>query len=145
MPGLGSPPGVMTLNRRRRSSQSQRGSLRQPRFDALYTVCYDSGMNANIAQRRPEIVDLCRRYRVRRLELFGSAAADQFDPQRSDVDFLVEFEPLAEGQHADAYFGLREALEALLSRPVDLVMTRAIRNPYFLEAIEPTRTLLYAA
>jgi hypothetical protein len=61
------------------------------------------------------------------------------------VDFLVEFEPLADGEHADAYFGLKESLTALFARPVDLVMTRAIRNRYFLEAIEPTRTLLYAA
>jgi predicted nucleotidyltransferase len=102
-------------------------------------------MEATIAQNSHRITELCRRYRVRRLEVFGSAASDGFDPQRSDVDFLVEFEPLAEGLHADAYFGLRESLEELLSRPVDLVMTRAIRNPYFLEAIEPTRTLLYAA
>ena len=98
-----------------------------------------------INQHRSEIADLCRRYRVRRLELFGSAGRESFDPQRSDVDFLVEFEPLAEGEHADAYFGLKESLASLLARPVDLVMTSAIRNRYFLEAIEPTRTLLYAA
>jgi predicted nucleotidyltransferase len=98
-----------------------------------------------IAQHRSEIADLCRRYRVRRLELFGSAARDSFDPDRSDIDFLVEFEPLADGEHADAYFGLKESLASLLARPVDLVMTTAIRNRYFLEAIEPTRTLLYAA
>ena len=102
-------------------------------------------MDSSVAQRRHEIADICRRYHVRRLELFGSAVADRFDPSRSDLDFLVEFEPLAEGQHADAYFGLLEALESLFSRHVDLVMIRAIRNPYFLEAIEPTRTLLYAA
>jgi hypothetical protein len=102
-------------------------------------------MDPLITQKRREIANLCRRYRVRRLEVFGSAVGDRFDAERSDVDFLVEFEPLAEGEHADAYFGLLESLEALLSRPVDLVMIRAIRNPYFLEAIEPTRTLLYAA
>jgi hypothetical protein len=82
---------------------------------------------------------------VHRLELFGSAAGDIFDEGRSDVDFLVDFEPLADGEYADAYFGLLEALSVLLARPVDLVMTRAIRNRYFLEAIESTRTLLYAA
>jgi predicted nucleotidyltransferase len=102
-------------------------------------------MDSLITQHRREIAEICRRYRVRRLELFGSAVGDRFDPDRSDVDFLVEFEPLAEGQHADAYFGLLESLAALLSRPVDLVMVGAIRNRYFLEAIEPTRTLLYAA
>ena len=102
-------------------------------------------MEPSITQCSDEITALCRRHRVRRLEVFGSALDDRFDPQHSDVDFLVEFEPLAEGQYADAYFGLKEALELLLGRPVDLVMTQAIRNPYFLEAIEPTRTLLYAA
>jgi len=102
-------------------------------------------MDALIASHHSEIEELCRRFHVRRLELFGSAAGDSFDPQRSDVDFLVEFGSLAEGEHADAYFGLRESLAALVSRPVDLVMTSAIRNPYFLQAIEPTRTLLYAA
>jgi len=102
-------------------------------------------METPIAQHGQSIAELCRRYHVRRLELFGSAVGNNFDPQSSDVDFLVEFEPLAEGQYADAYFGLRESLQLLLSRPVDLVMTRAIHNRYFLEAIEPTRTLLYAA
>jgi predicted nucleotidyltransferase len=102
-------------------------------------------MDPLIEQHRREIAEICRRHRVRRLELFGSAVGDRFDADHSDVDFLVEFEPLAEGQHADAYFGLLESLQALLSRSVDLVMIRAIRNRYFLEAIEPTRTLLYAA
>jgi predicted nucleotidyltransferase len=102
-------------------------------------------MHPAIARCRDEIAELCRRYHVQRLELFGSATGERFDADRSDVDFLVEFEPLAEGQHADTYFGLRESLESLLARPVDLVMTQAIRNRYFLEAIQPTRTLLYAA
>jgi predicted nucleotidyltransferase len=102
-------------------------------------------MEPSIAEHRAEIAELCRCYRVQRLELFGSAVGSKFDPLRSDADFLVEFEPLAEGEHADAYFGLREALESLLARPIDLVMIRAIRNPYFLQSIEPTRTLLYAA
>jgi predicted nucleotidyltransferase len=102
-------------------------------------------MDPVIAQHRWEIEKICRQHHVRRLELFGSAAGDRFDVDRSDIDFLVEFEPLAEGQHADAYFGLLESLQALLSRHVDLVMAGAVRNRYFLESIEPTRTLLYAA
>jgi uncharacterized protein len=102
-------------------------------------------METSIAEHRLEIEEICRRYRVRRLELFGSAVGDSFDPDRSDMDFLVEFESLADGEHADAYFGLKESWAALFARPVDLVMTEAIRNRYFLEAIKPTRTLLYAA
>ena len=105
----------------------------------------DYRMNPAVDQHLGEIGEICRRYCVRRLELFGSAAGTGFDPARSDLDFLVQFEPLADGEHADAYFGLLEALESLFSRHVDLVMTRAIRNPYFIEAIESTRTLLYAA
>jgi uncharacterized protein len=66
-------------------------------------------------------------------------------PQRSGLDFLVEFQPLAVGEHADAYFARRESLESHSDRPIDLAMTVAIRNRYFLEAIEPTRMLLYAA
>jgi predicted nucleotidyltransferase len=102
-------------------------------------------MDPAVAQRRRQIEHLCEQFHVQRLELFGSAVGAAFDPQHSDVDLLVEFAPLAEGEHADAYFGLRESLEALFARPVDLVMSSAIRNPYFLLAIEPTRTLLYAA
>jgi hypothetical protein len=98
-----------------------------------------------IDNHRQQIAQLCRRYCVRRLELFGSAVAGDFSAGTSDVDFLVEFEPLQLGEHADAYFGLRESLEKLLSRPVDLVMTRAIRNPYFLESVNASRTLVYAA
>jgi len=98
-----------------------------------------------LSERRDAIAELCRRHRVRRLEVFGSAASGSFDPDTSDLDFLVEFLPLGPGERADAYFGLLENLRDLLGRPVDLVMTRAIRNPYFRQAIERTREVLYAA
>jgi len=98
-----------------------------------------------VASRRREIEALCRRHGVCRLEVFGSAADGTFDPRSSDIDFLVEFGTLAPGTRADAYFGLLEDLERLLGRHVDLVMTRAVRNPYFLERIESSRVVLYAA
>jgi uncharacterized protein len=89
---------------------------------------------------------ICERYRVKRLEVFGSTSAvTGFDPEKSDIDFLVEFLPLQWGEHADAYFGLLEALERLFQRHVDLVMPRAIKNPYFLESINKNREVLYAA
>jgi uncharacterized protein len=89
---------------------------------------------------------LCERYHVKRLEVFGSAADPaEFDPHRSDIDLLVEFLPLQWGEHADSYFGLLEALEQLFRRHVDLVMPKAIRNPYFLQAISRSREVLYAA
>ncbi len=72
-----------------------------------------------------QIEDLCREYRVRRLDVFGSAIRDDFDPGRSDVDFLVEFEPDPGLNTFRAYFDLRDSLAELLERPVDLVMAGA--------------------
>ncbi len=101
-------------------------------------------MKPKLEQQRPELEALCRRYGVHRLELFGSGATGLETPGESDLDFLVEFGPLLPGSYADAYFGLLESLEQLFGRPVDIVVGSAIRNPYFLKAIEGNRTLLYA-
>ncbi len=99
-----------------------------------------------IEQRQPQIDALCRRFLVRRLEVFGSAAdSARFDPARSDVDFLVEFTPDAEPRLAELYLDLIAALRDLLGREVDVVMIRAIRNPYFRQVIERSRRTLYAA
>jgi len=102
-------------------------------------------MRPEFKQRRAELETVCRQYGVRRLELFGSAATGQDRPGESDLDFLVEFGAFPSGGYADAYFGLLESLEKLFGVTVDLVVPSAIRNPYFLQAIEKTRTLLYAA
>lgn len=91
-----------------------------------------------------EIPDLCRRYGVSRLELFGSAAGDAFDAQRSDLDFLVEFDADS-SRLFDRYFGLKESLEALYGRRIDLVSAGSLHNPYFIEAINKSRQLVYAA
>lgn len=89
---------------------------------------------------------LCKQYRVKRFEVFGSALTGEgFDPENSDLDFLVEFLPLQPGEHADAYFGLLEALQDLFRCSIDLVETKAIRNPYFLESINQNRKEIYAA
>ena len=98
-----------------------------------------------IEDHHEELDRLCQRFRVRKLEVFGSAAAGSFDDRTSDLDFLVEFGELPAGEHFDAYFGLLGALQELFDRPVDLVMTRAIKNPYFLQSAARTRTVLYAA
>jgi predicted nucleotidyltransferase len=79
---------------------------------------------------REAIASVCRVHGVSRLSLFGSATSGRFDPTRSDVDLFVEFDENTQDLF-DAYFGLKEDLEALVRRPVDLVMANAVTNPYF--------------
>jgi predicted nucleotidyltransferase len=98
-----------------------------------------------IERHRSGLEDLCRSYHVKTLELFGSAADGTFDPARSDLDFLVEFLPEAGGRAFHGYFDLKESLERLFGRSVDLVMPGAVHNPYFLEAVSRQRKVLYAA
>ncbi len=102
-------------------------------------------MIAELRDHRDDVVELCRRFGVRRLDLFGSAAGDDFDPASSDIDFLVELDPPAGTTRFDAFFGLKEGLEALLGRPVDLVDPSALDNPYFAAMVQQTRQELYAA
>jgi predicted nucleotidyltransferase len=98
-----------------------------------------------VQQKLEPLRQLCARYRVRRLDVFGSAASGRFEADKSDLDFVVEFYPLGPGLYADTYFGLKEELEALFDRGVDLVMDSAVVNPYFREELNRTRTELYAA
>ncbi|MEA2165158.1 MAG: uncharacterized protein QOK37_3285 [Thermoanaerobaculia bacterium] len=102
-------------------------------------------MIPELERKRIELEQLCRQYHVRQLDLFGSAATGTSRSSESDLDFLVEFQPIPPGAYADTFFGLLEALEQLFGRPIDLVVASAIRNPYFRQSVEQTRALLYAA
>lgn len=103
-------------------------------------------MHPIIADNLEAIRALAEEYGVRRLEVFGSVCTDDFDPQTSDVDFLVEYpEDYDFGPWISRYFALKEALASLLGRPVDLVMSTAPRNKYFIMSMNETRQLLYAA
>lgn len=102
-------------------------------------------MIAAIDARSEALEALCRQHRVRRLEVFGSAADGTFDPARSDIDFLVEFFPLKPGEHYEGYFGMWEGLKALFGRKVDLVEPGAMRNPYFIRRVNESRRLVYDA
>jgi predicted nucleotidyltransferase len=102
-------------------------------------------MHPAIARHRAGISAICQRYRIRRLDVFGSAArAEDFDAETSDVDFLVEFAPdTAVG--LSNFFGAKADLEKLLGRGVDLVEPGAIRNPFVLASINRSREPVYAA
>jgi predicted nucleotidyltransferase len=102
-------------------------------------------MIALVDSRKKEIADICRRLAVRRLDVFGSAVGETFDAVRSDIDFVVEFANHNQPGILDRYLALAEGLEALLDRPVDLVTTESIRNPYFRKAVESTREAVYAS
>lgn len=103
-------------------------------------------MHPLIQRHRDGIAELCRRFRIRRLEIFGSAArGEDFDPARSDVDFLVDFEPTQEPPSLGVFFDLQERLAKLLGRPVNLVMAGAIRNPFIRADIDRSREAVYAA
>jgi predicted nucleotidyltransferase len=97
-----------------------------------------------IDDKQNQLRDLCGRFGVKTFAVFGSAASESDFSDASDLDFLVEFLPLTPAEHADAYFGLLNALKELFARPVDLLETKAIDNPYLLESINQHRAELYA-
>jgi len=91
---------------------------------------------------KPSVTALCQRLHVKRLDLFGSAAGETFGSD-SDVDVLVEFDR-RQGDLFNRYFELKEQLEALFGRSVDVVVDDAIRNPYFRAKVEQSRRRIYA-
>lgn len=102
-------------------------------------------MHPLIEAQRARLPAVCSRYDVRRLEVFGSAARHDFDPLTSDLDFLVEFEDSPTGRSFDTYFALKDELESIFKRNVDLVEPGAVRNPYVRAEIDRDRQLVYAA
>lgn len=103
-------------------------------------------MHRLVNENRSVISSLCRRYDVRRLDVFGSAAREgAFREDASDVDFLVEFNPASALSPLDSFFGLQAELTRLLKRPVDLVEAGAVKNPYVLDSIQRSREVVYAA
>lgn len=99
--------------------------LRQPQLDAISAAC--------------------QQHRVLRMYLFGSALHDDFDPGRSDLDLLVEFQPIEPSALVRAYFGLEQQLASITGQTVDLVMADAVRNPYVRRDIEASKRLIYEA
>ena len=102
-------------------------------------------MNPLISEKFAGLPSLCAQRRVRRLALFGSAVVDGFVPGSSDLDFVVEFEPMQPAEYAENYFRLLEDLERLFEVKIDLVEYGPIKNPYFKKEIDETRIVVYEA
>ena len=100
-------------------------------------------MQEFIAAQRNEIAELCRRHRVRRLAVFGSAARDDFDPASSDIDLIVEFDEMPIEQYADNKWALEEELASRFSRRIDLLTWSSIQNPYFLNIVQQSYQPVY--
>jgi len=102
-------------------------------------------MHDAIARHKPAITNICQRFHIKRLEVFGSAArATDFNPDKSDVDFLVEFSSDA-GNGFRNFFNAKTALENELGRCVDLIEVGSIQNPFVLATINAGKEPLYAA
>lgn len=102
-------------------------------------------MTRVLEEKRRAIAEVCARHGVVRLDAFGSALREDFQPDRSDLDLLVELGPMEPYARVEAYFGMLEELRALLGTEIDLVMAGAVKNPYIARDIERTRRMLYAA
>ena len=96
-----------------------------------------------VTQHRDQIAALCRRYGVRRLDLFGSAATGAFDPETSDLDFVVAFADTRSLDYGERYLDFADALESLFGRPVDVLTENMIGSPYFRQAVEAARQPVY--
>jgi predicted nucleotidyltransferase len=95
-----------------------------------------------IKNRKQEIKSLCEELKIEKLWVFGSAATSGFS-EKSDVDFLVSFEKMKPEDYAETYFLLAENLEEILDRKVDLVTVKSLSNPYFIQSVEESKTLIY--
>jgi predicted nucleotidyltransferase len=95
-----------------------------------------------IEQHSNDIKSLCLKHKVKRLYVFGSVLTENFK-KNSDIDFIVDFQPLDLSNYANNYFDFKFALEETLQRPIDLLEEKTIKNPYFIEAIENNRQLIY--
>lgn len=89
-----------------------------------------------------DISKLCAAHKVKRLYAFGSVLTESFN-ENSDVDFIVDFEPIDLAQYADNYYDFKFSLENLLHKPIDLLEDKALKNPYFRQVVDKQRQLIY--
>ena len=101
-------------------------------------------MHNLIRHNEKSIKQLCLDHNVKALFAFGSVTTNEFKDE-SDVDFLVSFKPMEIEDYADNYFNLVERFEDLLKRPVDLITENSLKNPYFIESINKTKSKIYEA
>jgi uncharacterized protein len=95
-----------------------------------------------IDSNRDKLFELCEAHKVQELYVFGSLLTDKFKDS-SDIDILIQFYQVDLVEYFDNYMDLKEALEQLFKRPVDLVENQAIRNPIFRRIVDREKQLVY--
>jgi hypothetical protein len=95
-----------------------------------------------IDSNKDRIIELCNNHKVKELYLFGSALTERFQ-ESSDIDMLIQFYQVDLMEYFDNYMDLKEKLEQLLNRPVDLIENQAIRNPIFRRIVDREKQLIY--
>ena len=95
-----------------------------------------------IEKNTGKIKELCRKHKVAKLYVFGSAAKQHLRKD-SDIDFIVAFDQIGLDSYADNYFDLKFSLEDLFNRKVDLLEEQAIKNPFLKQSIDRTKILIY--
>lgn len=132
-----------------RARENKAVKIRNPtNFD--FPNVYISEINTKFADMKlielnlQRIIDLCRRHKVKTLSVFGSILTDRFN-DTSDVDLLVDFEPHNPDtfDYVDNYFNLRDSLERLLKRKVDLIEYGDNLNPMFKALVDKKKQLIY--
>ena len=98
-----------------------------------------------IEKNKSHLEELCKKYHVQKLELFGSAVTNNFDPAKSDLDFLVQFQPLNQGELFAFYFDFLNDLRNLFGLKIDLITSESVNSPHLQKAIALQRKTLYAA
>jgi uncharacterized protein len=101
-------------------------------------------MDKLIQDKIVELKILCEEYDIKTMYVFGSACTNKFT-EKSDIDILISFKDITIDKYTDNYFELHYKIEALFNRKIDLLTENSLSNPYFIESIEETKQLLYAA
>jgi predicted nucleotidyltransferase len=101
-------------------------------------------MHTIITEKITELKTLCQTYGVKAMYVFGSVCTGQFN-DRSDIDFLISFDNMSVEQYTDNYFELYYRLQRLFGRKIDLITDKSLSNPYFIESVEASKQLIYAA
>ena len=101
-------------------------------------------MTSIIHDNKKKLAELCKKFSVTELDVFGSGAGDDFDAETSDLDFLVEFDGSIKNRF-DNFFALQQALTDLFGTAVDLVEPGGLKNPYFIKQVNESKRCIYVA